>query len=74
MADESYRHSPFVLEEQDASKLRQPVRAVLKRTQDRFPVGDRQRHDVAFVVAGVLEDLGSVLKPFRAEAPRKLKY
>ena len=73
-ADETFRPSPFALEEEDASKLRKPVRAVLKHAQDRFPVGDRQRHDVALVVVGVLEGFGSLLKAFRAEALRKLKY
>ncbi len=73
-ADETFRQSPFVFEEQDASKLRKPVWAVLERTEDRFPVGDRQRHDVAFVVVGVLKGFGRLLKAFRAEALRKLKY
>jgi hypothetical protein len=73
-AYETFRQSPFLFEQQNASKLRKPVRAVLEHAQDRFPVGDRQRHDVAFVVVGVLERFGSVVNAFRAEALRQLEY
>jgi len=55
-------------------KLRKPVRAALQRAQDRFPVGDRQRHDVPLVFIGVLKCFGSVAKAFCAEALRELEY
>jgi hypothetical protein len=43
MADEPFSQSPFVFEEQDASQLRKPVRAVLKGAEDRFPIEDGER-------------------------------
>ena len=74
MANEPFSQSPFVFEEQDASELRKPVRAVLKGADDCFPVGDRERDDVALVVVGVFEDFGGVVEPFRAEALGEFEY
>ena len=55
VAHEPLRLSPFVLEEQDALKFREPVRAIIKRTEDCFPVGDRERDGAALVGVGVFE-------------------
>jgi hypothetical protein len=43
--DQPFAPTPFVLTEQHAAEFGQPVGAVLEYAQDRFAVGDRQRHD-----------------------------
>jgi hypothetical protein len=74
VANESLRHTPFVFEEQNTSEFRKSVRAILERSEDCFPVGNGERDRAALVVIGVFQVCGSVVKPLRAEALRKLKH
>jgi hypothetical protein len=53
--DESLAEPPFVLAEQDAAELREPIGAFLERSQDPLAVGDRQRDDCALGVECLLE-------------------
>ena len=74
MDGEPFSHSQFVFEEQDASELPKPVWAVLKSAEDRFPVEDGERDDVALTVVGVFEEFGCVVEPFGAEALGELEH
>jgi hypothetical protein len=67
-------NSPLVLEQQNAPKLREPVRAALERAQDRLPVVNRECHDIPSAHVSVLEPFGCIGDPFQAKALGKLEH